>query len=186
VPGDRVVAYSPNIRETAVALLATAACGAVWSSCAPDLGATSVLDRFRQIGPKVLFAVDGYRYGGRAFDRREVVAELVAQLSTVEAVVFIDYLDPDGATHRVVPIRDGVRAVPWAEATAAPQPPRFVAVPFEHPLWIVYSSGTTGMPKPIIHGHGGALLEAMKGSALHLGLTADDRMTWFSSTSWIM
>lgn len=186
VPGDRVVAYSPNIRETTVALLATAACGAVWSSCAPDLGATSVLDRFRQIGPKVLFAVDGYRYGGKAFDRRGVVAELVAQLPTLEAVIFIDYLDPGGASHRAVQVRDGVNAVSWAEAAAALQPPRFAAVGFEHPLWIVYSSGTTGMPKPIVHGHGGALLEAIKGSALHLGITADDRMTWFSSTSWIM
>ncbi len=193
VPGDRVAAFSPNIRETAVAMLASAACGAIWSSCAPDLGPTSVIDRFRQIAPKVLFAVDGYRYGGKPHDRREVVAELIAQLPSVEAVIFIDYLDPSAQTAMTGPQPRGGRAgssgpqrLPWAEAAGSPQPPRFEPVAFEHPLWIVYSSGTTGMPKPIVHGHGGALLECMKGSALHLGITAEDRTTWFSSTSWIM
>ena len=193
VPGDRVVAFSPNIRETVAAMLASAACGAIWSSCAPDLGPTSVIDRFRQIGPKVMFAVDGYRYGGRAYDRRETVAELMAQLPTLEAVIFIDYLDPAADTARTGPQPRGGRAgssgpqrLAWSEAAGAPQPPRFEPVAFEHPLWIVYSSGTTGMPKPIVHGHGGALLECMKAAALHLGVTADDRMTWFSSTSWIM
>lgn len=194
-PGDRVVAFSPNIRETTVAMLATAACGGIWSSCAPDLGPTSVIDRFRQIGPKVLFAVDGYRYGGKPYDRRLVVAELIAQLPSIEAVVFIDYLDPSARTWQTGPgsqVGAGTwgssqpKRVDWAEVVGSPQPPRFEALPFEHPLWIVYSSGTTGMPKPIVHGHGGALLECMKGSALHLGVTAEDRMIWFSSTSWIV
>ena len=193
VPGDRVAAFSPNIRETATAMLASAACGAIWSSSAPDLGPTSIIDRFRQIGPKVLFAVDGYRHGGRAFDRREVVAELIAQLPSIEAIIFIDYLDPTADTARTGPQPRGGRPgssgpqrLAWAEAAGAPQPPCFEPVPFEHPLWIVYSSGTSGMPKPIVHGHGGALLECMKASALHLGVTADDRMSWHSSTSWIM
>jgi acetoacetyl-CoA synthetase len=183
-PGDRVVSYMPNIPETVTALLAGASLGAIWSSCSPDMGPTSVLDRFRQIEPKVLFAVDGYRYGGKSFDRRAVVRELVEQLPSLEAVIFVPYLDAGASLE--LPGKPGVRVVSYAEALAAPAAPRFTPVPFDHPLWIVYSSGTTGMPKPIVHGHGGVVLENAKGRGLHYDVGEDDRFFWFSSTSWIM
>ncbi len=185
-PGDRVVAYLPNVPESAMALYATASRGAVWSSCSPEMGIVSVLDRFRQIGPKVLFAVDGYRYGGRSFDRRDAIRDLVRQLPTVEAVVFVPYLDPGASLDAIVDGDRAVPVVPFAEAVATPMPLRFLPVPFDHPLWVVYSSGTSGLPKPIVHGHGGALLENLKCAALHLDVDADDRFFWFSSTNWIM
>lgn len=180
-PGDRVVSYMPNIPESVVALLATASCGGVWSSCSPDMGPVSVLDRFRQIEPRVLFAVDGYRYGGKNYDRRDVVRELVAQLPTLEAVIFVPYLDANAAIDL-----GKVSVTTFAQATARPVVPKFKALPFDHPLWIVYSSGTTGMPKPIVHAHGGTVVETCKGSALALDVNDDDRFFWFSSTSWIM
>ncbi|MBI1395956.1 MAG: acetoacetate--CoA ligase [Betaproteobacteria bacterium] len=184
-PGDRVASYMPNIPESVVALLATASVGGVWSSCSPDMGVVSVLDRFRQISPRMLFAVDGYRYGGKRIDRREIVAELVAGLPSLEAVVFVPYLDPE-ATFDATAARPGVSVVRIDEVLARPAAPQFTPVPFDHPLWIVYSSGTTGMPKPIVHGHGGIVLENFKGIALHLDVGRDDRFFWFSSTSWIM
>lgn len=185
--GDRVVSYMPNIPETVSALLATAARGAIWSSCSPDMGAVGVLDRFRQIDPKLLFAVDGYRYGGKDFDRREVVRELVRQLPTLEAVIFVPYLDA-GAALDLAATDSGRRIVvtTFADAIANPAAAAFTPVAFDHPLWVVYSSGTTGMPKPIVHGHGGTVIENLKSQRLHLDLRAGDRFFWFTSTSWIM
>jgi acetoacetyl-CoA synthetase len=176
-PGDRVVSYLPNIPETVVAFYACASVGAIWSSCSPDMGTPSVLDRFGQISPKVLFAVDGYRYGGKDFDRSGVVRELAQALPTLEHVVLLPYLNQEAAlpdTHR------------WHELIAGDSDMRFEQLPFDHPLWVVYSSGTTGMPKPIVHGQGGTLLESLKGQALQNGLGEDDRFMWFSTTGWIM
>jgi acetoacetyl-CoA synthetase len=191
--GDRAVSYMPNIPEAMTAVLATSARGAIWSSCAPDMGAAGLLDRFRQIEPVLLFAVDGYRYGGKDFDRRDTVRELVAQLPTVKAVVLVPYLDPQASLGDAIdlPARDGApaRRVPvirWADALATPAALEPRPVPFDHPLWIVYSSGTTGMPKPIVHGHGGTTLEYLKAMSLHSDLGPDDRFFWFTSTNWIM
>jgi acetoacetyl-CoA synthetase len=180
--GDRVAAYIPNLAEAVVALLATASLGAVWSSCSPDFGARAVVDRFAQIEPKVLLAVDGYTYGGRPFDRRKVVADLVAELPSVEHVVGLPYLDA-GWDLAGLP-----GAVGWDElrARGAGQAPSFAQVPFDHPLWVLYSSGTTGLPKPIVQGHGGILLEHMKKLSLHNDAKAGDRFFWFSTTGWMM
>ncbi len=176
-PGDRVVSYLPNVPETAVAFYACASIGAIWSSCSPDMGTPSVLDRFGQIAPKVLIAVDGYRYGGKDFDRRDVVASLMTSLPTLEHVVVLPYLHQE-------PGIAGTRT--WQELLAHDSELRFEQLPFDHPLWVVYSSGTTGMPKPIVHGHGGVLLESLKGHALQTGLGPDDRFMWFTTTGWIM
>ncbi|HYD63263.1 MAG TPA: acetoacetate--CoA ligase [Noviherbaspirillum sp.] len=176
-PGDRVVSYLPNIPETAVAFYACASIGAIWSSCSPDMGTPSVLDRFGQIEPKVLLAVDGYRYGGKDFDRIDVVKGLVQALPTLQHVVLLPYLHSDARLEN---------AHTWQELLAHDSAIRFEQLPFDHPLWVVYSSGTTGMPKPIVHGQGGVLIESLKGHGLHLDLGEQDRFMWYSTTGWIM
>jgi acetoacetyl-CoA synthetase len=177
-PGDRVAAYLPNIAETVVAFYACASIGAVWSSCSPDMGPASVLDRFKQIDPKVLIAADGYRYGGKDFDRLPVIKAMCAELPTLSHVVLLPYLDRHAHMEG---------AIAWSEMLANPAAPmEFAQLPFDHPLWILYSSGTTGMPKPIVHGHGGSLLESLKGHALQLDLGPRDRFLWFSTTGWVM
>ncbi|MEV8096513.1 acetoacetate--CoA ligase [Kitasatospora sp. NPDC085879] len=175
-PGDRVGAYLPNIPQAVVALLATAAVGAVWTSCAPDFGARSVLDRLQQIEPTVLFAVDGYHYGGKDHDRTEVVAELRRELPSLRTVVHIPLLGgpaPEGA-------------LAWDDLVGGDDEPVFEPVPFDHPLWVLYSSGTTGLPKAIVQSQGGILVEHLKQASLHLDLGPDDRFLWYTSTGWMM
>jgi acetoacetyl-CoA synthetase len=183
-PGDRVVAYMPNIPETIAAFLACASIGAVWSSCSPDFGTRSVVDRFAQIEPKVLLAVDGYRYNGRDFDRMDTVAALQEQLPTLRKTVLLPYLDPDPDVSR---LRD---ATTWdrflGEAGEVDPELTFEHVPFDHPLWVLYSSGTTGLPKAIVQGHGGILLEHLKKLHLHVDAQAGDRIFWFTTTGWMM
>ena len=176
-PGDRVAAYLPNMPEATIGLLATASIGAVWSSCAPEFGTRSVIDRFGQIEPTVLLTIDGYRYGGRDVDRTQELAAIRAALPSLKATVVVPYLT-DGAA-----IPD---AVPWGELAAESGNLAFEAVPFDHPLYVLFSSGTTGLPKPIVHGHGGILLEHLKIHALHHDLGPDDRFFWYTTTGWMM
>ena len=181
-PGDRVVAYLPNIVEAVVAFHACASLGAVWSSCSPDFGARSVVDRFAQIEPRVLLTVDGYRYGGRDHDRLGVVRAFQEEMPTLEHTVVLGYLTP-------VPEIGGLRdALGWDEllARAGDEELSFTQIPFDHPLWVLYSSGTTGLPKAIVHGHGGILLELLKMLHLHVDLQRDDRLFWFTTTGWMM
>jgi acetoacetyl-CoA synthetase len=172
VEGDRVAAYMPNIPETVAAFLACASIGAVWSSAAPEFGARSVIDRFAQIDPKVLLAVDGYRYGGKDFDRRAVVKDIAAEIPSVQRVVTLGYLDGLGW-------EDGFLGE--VDSTL-----EFAALDFDHPLWVLYSSGTTGLPKPIVHGQGGILIEQLKTAYWHIDAQAGDRVFWFSTTGWMM
>ena len=178
--GDRVVAYLPNVPETVVALLATSSLGAIWSSCSPDFGTRAVVDRFGQLDPKILFAVDGYRYGGRDFDRAREIVEIERQLPSLSATVVLPYLRPDAT-----PPRSGSRTS-WAELASEPATLEFAQLPFEHPLWVLYTSGTTGLPKGLVHSQGGILLEHLKSLALHQDLGAEDRFFWFTTTGWMM
>ncbi len=165
-PGDRVAAYLPNVPETVVAFLACASIGAIWSSCAPEFGVPTVIDRFAQIEPKLLLAIEGYRYGGKDFDVREKLAQLQQGIPSLEHTITLE---------------SG-----WDELLSEPAELSFEQLPFDHPLWVLYSSGTTGLPKAIVQGQGGILLEHLKKSALHLDLRPDDRFFWFSTTGWMM
>lgn len=182
--GDRVAGYLPNIPQTVVAFLATASVGAIWSGCAPDMGQVAVADRFRQIEPKVLIAVDGYRYGGKAHDRAGVVAQLAQALPSLTDLVILPRLGTAIEVGNDTAQR--LRIHRWEEVLARPAPLAIDSVPFDHPLWIVYSSGTTGMPKPIVHGHGGIVIEQLKLMGFHNDLGPDDVFHWYSSSGWIM
>jgi acetoacetyl-CoA synthetase len=168
--GDRVVAYMPNIPETTAAFLACASVGAVWSSCSPDFGVRSVIDRFAQIEPKILLTVDGYSYGGKSIDRRAEIATLQAAMPSLERTFVLPYLGDEGN---------------WDDLLA-PGELTFEQLPFEHPLWVLYSSGTTGLPKAIVHSQGGILLEHLKKLHLHMDAQAGDRLFWFTTTGWMM
>ncbi|HTD09834.1 MAG TPA: acetoacetate--CoA ligase [Solirubrobacteraceae bacterium] len=197
--GDRVVAYMPNIPETLIVLLAVASIGAIWSSSAPEFGARSVIDRFAQIEPKVLLAVDGYRHGGKDFDRTAVVGRILEELPTVEHTVVLGYLSGAGESHSAEPDRtsdfagalsnssSSCAVLTWDELIARGEGSEltFEQVPFDHPLWVLYSSGTTGLPKAIVQSQGGILIEQLK-KRMHLDLRRGDRMFWFTTTGWMM
>jgi acetoacetyl-CoA synthetase len=186
--GDRVGAFLPNIPQTAVAFLATASLGAIWSVCSPDMGPVAVLDRFRQIEPKLLIACDGYTYGGVTHDRMTVLRGLLDELPGVKDVVLLRYQNADADAGSLAAPHRSVHDYAALTASDAPFVPTWV--PFDHPLWIVYSSGTTGLPKPIVHGHGGVMIEALKFGALHNDVgpsyRTGDRYHWYSATGWIM
>jgi acetoacetyl-CoA synthetase len=174
--GDRVAAYLPNIPEALIAMLATASMGAIWAACAPEFGTRSVLDRFQQIEPVVLLVVDGYRYGDKDVDRRADVATIRAGLPTLRATVAVPYLDGNAA----------IGDLTWDGLLAEPAAPRYEAVPFDHPLWILFSSGTTGLPKAIVHSHGGIVVEMLKNQSLQGDLRPGDRYFVFCTTTWVM
>lgn len=180
--GDRVVSYSANNYETVVAFLATASIGAIWSSASPDFGTQSVIDRFKQIEPKVMFTVDGYRYGGKEFDRLETVQSIQSEIPSLEATITIPYLQTDADFSKLK------KPISWEKATENTETKglTFEHVEFNEPLWILFSSGTTGKPKPIVHSQGGMLIEHLKALTFHCDLGEDDRFFWFTTTGWMM
>jgi len=183
-PGDRVAAMLPNIPESVIAMLAASSIGAIWSACSPDFGTGAVIDRFGQIAPKVLFVADGYRYAGKAMDTLPRAAEVIAMLPSVERVVVIPWLRADADDE---PLRSLPRAVTWDEFVDVGEPAlQFVPLPFAHALCIVYSSGTTGLPKCMVHSAGGALLQHLKELMLHTDLHGDDRIFYFTTCGWMM
>lgn len=184
VPGDRVVAWMPNIPQTMIAMLATTAIGAIWACCSPDFGERGTLDRLAQLKPKVFFCVDGYRYGGKAIDRREELSRIIGGLNDLQHIVCLPYLDP-GRTD--MPTQS---AVHWDSFMQGPSVSaeefHYEQVAFDHPLWILFSSGTTGLPKAIVHGHGGILLENLKNATFHFDLHPGDRLFFFSTSGWML
>jgi acetoacetyl-CoA synthetase len=184
-PGDCIVSYMPNVIETAVAMIASVAIGAVWSSAAPEFGSATVIERFAQIRPRLMFAADGYRFGGKAFDRREELANILAALPDIRTVVWLPYLglaEPQ--------LSGPFQVVPWSDVVATAGPPRaqfeYERVPHDHPLWVLYSSGTTGLPKAITHSHVGMVLDQLKQMRLHLDLKPGKRMFFYTTTGWMM
>ena len=184
--GDRVAAFLPTIPEALIAMLATASLGAIWSSCSPDFGARSVIDRFAQISPTVLLTVGGYRYGGKEFSRDEAVAEIIGGLPGLAAVITVG--PGPGPAAAAAAGRAGAATLPWDQLPGSPAGtgPEFEEVPFGHPLWVLYSSGTTGLPKAIMHGHGGIVLEHLKALTFHQDLGAGDTFFWYTTTGWMM
>ena len=179
-PGDRVAAFMPNIPQTLIAFLACASLGAVWSSCSPDFASRSVVDRFSQIEPKVLFAVDAYIYGGKVFDTQKAVAEMTASMPTLKQVVMVSYLDKERRARAVQ------GSLSWEKLLGREEPLVYEQVEFNHPMWVVYSSGTTGKPKGLVHSQGGVLMEFLKFHSFHLDLHPGDIFFWFSTTGWVM